>query len=544
MNQQNKDNKLTFLNRIGNGIDNIIGVFSPYHAGRRKYFRYISRTMLRSYRGADTGRFRAAWGPGGGSADQDLLTDLPKLRERSRDLIRNDGIASGAIDGIITNIMGSGIKPQSRIDKDALKIDEDYAARLRNQIEKIWKRWIPFADAGNRLNFYQIEELEERQRFTNGETIIIPVRKKDSWRPYSLALQSVEADRLATPSDLYGDKSVRSGIKIGKYGEPVKYYIRKTHPGDYNYRSFNSSLENFSVYSPRDKFGNPQILHLYHVKRAGQTRGEPFFAPVINLFKDRFEYMEAELVANRIAACFALFIKKNNAMGAAVARSGRTEDKKRIEDIYPGMLEYLEEGEDIVSFNPNRPGSSFTGFMERILRDIAAGLNIPYEILAKDFSKSNYSNTRAALLEARRFFMEQQTFLASGLCQPSLELLIEEAYLKGELPILDFYQNRKEYVRTRWVPPGWPWIDPQKEVRASTEAVNNNLSTLADEAAARGQDWEENLEQRARELKKIKDLEEEHGIKMSGEKDTNTNTKDDSKIVDRVKEEIAADNGK
>jgi lambda family phage portal protein len=186
-----------------------------------------------------------------------------------------------------------------------------------------------------------------------------------------------------------------------------------------------------------------------------------------------------------------------------------------VEELSPAMIEYLNENEEIQPFNPNRPGGTFGMFMERILRDISAGLNIPYEILAKDFSRSNYSNTRAALLEARRFFMMQQRFIAENLCQHILVMLLEEAYLKGELPILDFYQNRDAYVRTRWIAPGWQWVDPENEVKASTEAVNNNLSTLAEEAAAQGQDWEENLEQRARELKKIKDLEVKYDVDMT-----------------------------
>ena len=65
-------------------------------------------------------------------------------------------------------------------------------------------------------------------------------------------------------------------------------------------------------------------------------------------------------------------------------------------------------------------------------------------------------------------------------------------------------------------------MDPENEVKASVDAVDNNLSTLAEEAAAQGQDWEENLEQRARELKKIKDLEEKYGVDMTVDKTKNS----------------------
>ena len=518
MTKENSRRKQTPKN-FSDKVDDFIGIFSPLAAARRKHFRFISQHMLGSYRAAEHGRLRGSWIPGGGSADRDLLPELNTLRERSRDLVRNDGIASGAVDTITTNIIGSGIRPQSRLDRETLKINEDYADQLQKQMEKIWERWVPYADAGGRMNFFEIEELSERSRMINGESIIIPLRLPDSGRkrPYSLALQVVESDRLNTPYDLFADKNVRLGVQVGEYGEPIAYYIRTCHPGDINYTTnlSGNSLNNYIRYSAFNDLGDPNIYHLYHVKRAGQTRGEPFFAPVINLFKDRFEYMEAEIVATRVAACFSVFIKKENAYEVSVGRSTQDTTGKRIEELSPAMIEYLNPGESIESFSPNRPGGTFGLFMERILRDISSGLNIPYEILAKDFSKSNYSNTRAALLEARRFFMMQQRFVADKFGQPVLMALLEEAYLKGELPVLDFYSNRAAYVRSRWIAPGWQWVDPNNEVKAAIDGVNNNISTLAEETATQGQDWEDTLEQRARELKKIKELEEKYGIKLT-----------------------------
>ncbi|MDI6606740.1 MAG: phage portal protein, partial [Candidatus Omnitrophota bacterium] len=461
--------------------------------------------------------------------------ELSTLRECSRDLVRNDGIAAGAVATLTTNIIGSGIRPQSRIDKDMLKIDEEYAAELQKQIERIWERWVPYADAGGRMHFYEIEELSERSRFVNGESLILPLRIDDSSRkrPYSFALQSLEADRLDTPSDLSTNKDIRSGVEIGKYGEPLSYYIRRTHPGDLTYSRnyFNNNSSNYERYPALSDLGLPNFFHLYHVLRCGQTRGEPFFAPVLNLFKDRFEYMEAELVAARVAACFAVFIKKENAGEISDERSTTADDGsgKRIEELSPGMTEYLRPGEDISAFNPNRPGGTFGMFIERILRDVASGLNMPYEILSKDFTRSNYSNMRASLLEARRFFMVQQDFVSKKLCQPSLVYLLEEAYLKGELRILDFYFNREAYVKVRWVSPGWQWIDPENEVAASRDSIDGNLSTLAEEIESRGGDWEDNLEQRARELKKINDLEQKYGIKMTSSDPLRSGKKDKSK---------------
>ncbi len=79
-------------------------------------------------------------------------------------------------------------------------------------------------------------------------------------------------------------------------------------------------------------------------------------------------------------------------------------------------------------------------------------------------------------------------------------------FLNGELPIKNFYEKRLDWLRTKWIAPGWSWVDPLKEVKASKEAIDNNISSLADVAASQGKDWEEILEQRAREENKRKDL--------------------------------------
>lgn len=521
---------------LGDRIDQFIGIFSPETAARRQFARYVTKHMLGAYRGADRGRLRGNWVPGGGSADQDLLPDLPALRERSRDLVRNDGIACGAIETIVTNVIGSGIHPQSRIDMETLKINEEYAEKLMRQIDKIWERWVEYADAGDRMNFYELEELVERQRFVNGEALVIPLYldrdKSTRKRPYSFALQVVESDRMSTPGGMSSDRNIRDGVELGKYGEPIAYYIRKTHPGDYMFkRAYGfGEINDYEVYKPWNDLGEPKFFHLYHSKRSGQSRGEPFLAPVLNVFKDRSDYMEAEMVAARVAACFAVFIKKDLAQLSALNGTS-VENDKRLSSLSPGIVEYLNPGESIESFSPNRPGGTFGIFMERILREAASGINLAYEVVAKDFSRSNYSNTRAALIESRRFFGMQQEFCARRFVLPVFRALIEEAYLRGELPILDFYANRAAYVKGRIITPGWQWVDPEKEVNASVTAIDNNLSTISDETASQGLRWDDVLEQRAREEKKRKELEQKYGVDLSPKKSADTQPKKEKKDV-------------
>jgi lambda family phage portal protein len=498
--------KTKLSEKLTNGIDNIISFFSPRAGFRRRMYREaisISRTFS-AYKGSRRDRLHSSWLPRGGSADEDLLPELSDIRERSRDLNRNDAHASGITGTMTTNVVGTGIRPQSRVDKEFLGISEKSAANFQKKAERAWKRWLPYADAGERMDFYEIQQLVDRQILENGEAIIIPLMLKGKDRPYSFALQVIESDRLDTPPDKRSDKSIRSGVRIGENGEPVSYFIQKTHPGDFRYAK---RERKFIEIPAKNEYGRKNVFHLYHVLRSGQTRGLPFFAPVLTYFKDLAEYAEAELVAARIAACFSLFITSEASMDIAVNSAyERNTSNQLIESLEPGMIKHLMPGESITSFNPQRPGATFEPFVERILRAISAALGLPYELVAKDFSKTNYSSARAALLEARRYFKVRQEWLSRKLCQPVWAMLLEEAYLKGELGQVSFYEKKPYWTGATWIAPGWEWVDPLKEAKAAEVGLKNGIVTHSDLYSAQGKDWEESFEQRKRELDKIKEL--------------------------------------
>lgn len=511
MKEINNDRRLSLSERLGYGVDRVIGIFSPAAAAKR----YMLRNVMAAsgaYRSGRGSRLRDDWSVSAGSMDQDLLMDLPTLRERSRELNRNDPHAAGITDTVVTNVVGTGIRPQSRVETTFMEgVSQAQVLDFQKRAERSWQKWIPFADAQDRMDFYEIQALVVRQILENGEALVMPLMLKDQRRPrpYMLSLDIIEADRLGYPltADADQKRTIRSGVEIGERGEPVAYWIRKTHPGDYRWSYKVRDHNAFVRYSAFNDMGRPNILHLYWMKRPGQTRGVPFFAPVMSYFKDMASYLEAELVAARVAACFAAIIKKTDVYTQNIAAPAETNTKgQRLQGIEPGMFEYLQPGEEITQINPNRPGNNFEPFVERYLRDISASLGLCYETVSKDFSKTNYSSARASMLEAFRFFKSWQSWISRKLCQPTWEMFLEEAYLSGDLPAVPFYQYRQDWTKAQWIAPGRGWVDPTKEVEASRSAIEGHISTLADEAAQAGRDWEEVLEQRAREEAKRKEL--------------------------------------
>ncbi|MEE4113483.1 MAG: phage portal protein, partial [Desulfobacteraceae bacterium] len=411
---------------------------------------------------------------------------------------RNDPVASGATDTLKQNIIGNGLRPQSAIRGDRLGISEERASVLRRQAESAWSIFTPLADAANVMDFDEIQFLAMSKIIEDGETIAIPTWGTEPWRPFGRCVELLESERLRAPSKL---STAKSGIEFGARGEPKTYYISKI-----DHKTGRVSSETTAI-PARDRSGRPKIIHAYPTKRPGQTRGIPFFAPVLTYFKDLADYLEAEVVAARVAACLAVFITKNDPMSGALSMGATTETGgARVQGIEPGMVGYLGLNESIQVVDPKRPGDAFPAFIETILRLIGVSIGLPYELIAKDFSKTNYSSARASLLEGRRVFKSWRSWFSRRFCQPIWDLVLEEAYLRGMFDAPDFYENRHEYTRAAWIGGGWGWVDPVKEVEASRLAIDYGLSTLAEEVAGQGRDWEEVLEQRAREQARAKEL--------------------------------------
>lgn len=495
-----QNDNTSFSGRMAQHLDSAIMTIAPQWGLKRQRARLAQRVLKlsSSYLAADQSRLMSNWQGTNKSADADLLPELAIQRERSRDLNRNNAVAAGITDTVITNVIGTGIRPQSWIDYENIGITQDAAKALQKQAERIFRRWSKYADAENRCNFLEMQGLIDRQILENGEILILPMMINEPGRPYSTAFQLIEADRLESPYSLRND-SIRYGVEIGRRGQPIAYHVRKTHPNDLSMYRRNSAKEYMRI-PAKNGGGRPNILHLYHVKRPGQSRGIPFFSPVMTYFRHLADYMEAELVAARIAACYALIIQTGDPNTVAEGAKYLTDSNgHRQQEMEPGLIGYVDSQTKIETFNPNRPQNNYDAFTVSVLRSICSALGLPYQLVIKDFSKMNYSSARVALLEARRYFKMRQQWLAEKFCQVAWEFVLEEAFLLGEFDVPDFYEHFADYTRCRWITPGWDWVDPVKEVDAALKAVSGGLSSYADEIAARGGDYEQSFEQQASE---------------------------------------------
>jgi lambda family phage portal protein len=477
----------------------------------------------------------ASWMPLLGSADSDLLSELPTLVSRSRDLTRNHGVAAGAIQTLVDNVIGTGLRLASIPDYRALGKTKEWADDWARGVESEWRAWSESTacDAANALTFHGMTALVFRASLINGEVLALPLwlesRLDQRGASYATTIQLIEADRLSNPAGVQDSKTLRSGIEIDTYGAAVAYHIRKTHPGD-AYIGYGQDREEWLRVPVRTQFGRLRVLHVHDKERTGQHRGKPLLTSIMAMFKMLDHYERSELQAAVVNAMIAAFIE-TPLDGEAIGEmfGGSVEDYLAARNewdikLQGGSIIPVFPGDKVSPFTPSRPNSGYGQFVENVLRHIGAGLNIPFELLMKDFSKTNYSSARAALLEAWRYFNARRQWMATYWAKPVYELWLEEAINRGVIDAPDFYERRAAWTRCKWIGPGRGWVDPVKEAKAAQLRMQIGLSTLEDECASQGLDWEEVLEQLAREKAKITEL----GLTINDTNSIMTTTEDNT----------------
>lgn len=498
----------------GNAIDRAIEYVAPVWAQRRMAAR-LRMAMAGGYSGASkTRRSLSAWITGSNDADSDILLDLPALRDRSRDLIRNSPLACGSVGTIVTNVVGQGLKLQSRIDRETLRMTDERAALWEAETEREWQLWADSheCDVTRAMTFADIQELVFRQTLENGDVFTLLPRFIRGGSPYQLRLQVVEADRVCNKDNTPDSDLLAGGVKKDQYGAPVEYHILKQHPGNKLYASKKTyewdTVQAFGVNS-----GLRNVIHLYKIQRPGQTRGVPLLAPVIEPLKQLERYTEAELMAAVVSGMFTVFVKTETGDGAfgTFTPSSETGGTASDEDykLGNGAIVGLAPNEDVSTANPGRPNQAFDPFVKSILQQIGVALEIPYEVLIHYFSAS-YSASRAALLEAWRFFRNRRAWLARNFCQLVYENWLTEAVAIGRVQAPGFFRDyrvRQAYLGSIWIGDAPGQIDPLKEVNAADKRLDLGLTTLDEETVLiTGGDFDRNYPRIKKERQMLKQI--------------------------------------
>lgn len=512
-----------------NIFDRVVEAVSPAAALRRETARWKLQS-IRAFQNSGYDESGAArnknsmrgWRASSKTPQEDIDKNIPVLRQRSRSLYMSAPLAVSAIKTNRTNIVGEGLRLKSTIDADFLRMTPDQAADWQRRAEREFELWAQskFCDSTRVNNFYEIQQVACMSWLMNGDAcVLLEYEKPTRTLPYGLRIHLIESDRVSTPNStgnnvyLYATNPdngnrIFNGVEVDGNNRVVAYHICSTYP--------NSNLYSKKEWKRVKAFGEhtnvPNVLMIYETERAEQYRGVPYLAPVIESLKQLTRYSEAEQMAAVINGFFTVFIKSTRGT-SEIGFTGVTDEDDRIADgdrnyeLGPGLVNVLNPDEEIDIADAKRPSSNFDAFVTSLAKYVGAALEIPVEILTKQFS-SNYSASRAALLEAWKAFRMKRAWLAADFCQPVYEIFLTEAIANNRLKAPGFFLDpliRKAYCGAQWNGPAQGQIDPVKEVNAAEKRISIGISTRQRETIEMmGGDFDSNVTQLARENQMMK----------------------------------------
>jgi lambda family phage portal protein len=476
-----------------------------------------------------------SWQPWLGSPDTEGNPYRNFIVSRIRDLVRNDGWASGAVTNLLDNIIGAGFRFVSKPDWNALSLeakgfDMEWAKEYQSVVQAEFRMWSE--DMGRNCDLSRRNSWREMCRLAARHSII----ENDAvgmmhWRPermrsgafrFGTCVQIVDPDRLSNPQQMQDMPHLRGGVEIDDDGVAIAYHFRRAHQAQWMEYEKAFSWERV----PREtKWGRPIVVHYFESERADTHRGSGgILRPILARMKMLARYDSVELQAAIINAVLAAFIESpydpetmGNALSTLEAQTAGADIRNAQLGVYENLREAYHEshdlklngaqlsrlfsGEKLNMASATRPAAQFAAFEGAMLRNFASATGQSATQVSRDYASTSYSGERSASLESWKSIGRNRHFFASGFALPVIGCVIEEMHAAKRVPLPrnapEFFRMRTAYCRSRLLGPGRGFIDPVKEAQAAVLRMDAGMTTLEDECAEQGLDYEETIYQRA-----------------------------------------------
>jgi len=458
---------------IMTGLDRAISYLAPGWGEKRVSARNRIARMAATrnlYEAASISRRTQGWRAVGTDANSETQMAQGRIRDVARDMVRNNPYAARAKMVIAQNVVGTGIVPNVRSGRP------ERASQIKALIDRHFDSTDVDADGNN--NLYGLQDLIVATVAEAGECLVRkrPRRAEDGYAlPFQL--QVLEPDFIDSSVDgkLSNGNTAVQGVEFDLRGKRVAYYLFDQHPG---------AMAGGTIRSYRgQRVSADFIAHIYRVDRPGQVRGVSWFAPVIVRMRDFADYTDAQLMRQKIAACFGAFITTRDDGNGATNEDGSpieaTPSGFEIDQMEPGMIWRGGEGESVTFATPPTT-SDFQPYSQVTLHEIAAGLGISHESFTGDWSNVNYSSGRLGRIDFDRSIESWQWNMLIPQFHGPLERWTREfAYVAT---------GSTEGFSLGWTPPRRVMIDPDTEIKASQAAIRAGLASRSGEIRRNGDD--------------------------------------------------------
>ena len=442
---------------------------------------------------AGKGRRGIGWNPSYLGVNTLLFSHGLELLTRNRDAVRNSAWAAGAVDSYVANAIGRGIR----------MIPQHPDEQVRELIRKKWKRWIRESDveydpnnpASGQTDFYGQQMIIAREVMEAGEVFVrFRPRSPKEGLAVPLQLQLIEAEQLPlwriqpTP-DMPEDNRVRCGIEFRPDGRRAAYHFWRAHPGE-------TMFFPLEALSGRARASHGCAARVQADSRRPVSRpavadvgaGEALRTGAVHGRRDRPQ--EGRGDDHRVHQAGQPG-QSDHPARPAPERSGHDRPGRTDLETRTGNVPGSESGEE-VEFAEARDSGDFKAFIRTCLQAFASGAGLAEYQISGDLSGINYSSIRAGLLEFRRKCEQfQYSVFTFQVCHPIYRRWLREAMLAlvfGVELLTAYDKDPEPFEEVQWVTPGWPWVDPDKDMKAAERAIRDGLSTRSIECAEQGYD--------------------------------------------------------
>lgn len=439
---------------------------------------------------AASGRRFSAWNASGAGPVRAVEYNLQTLRNRCRDVVRNDSAAAAIAKTWTVGLIGSGIVCRTA----------EANPQRKAKLDALWKRWCDVADADGG-DFYALQTLATTALIVSGECFlrVRPRRQKDGLA-VPVQFQLIEADQLPLLDRVLdnGNRIVH-GIEFDGIGRRVAYWFHRNHPGDAGLVDFNELV----------RVPAELVSHVYSPDRPGQLRGVPMMAPILAKLRGVGDFDDAVLERQKLANLFTGFVERPPS--SAESRIDPVTGQPVMLDLSgipmaamePGTMQELLPGESVKFSEPPDAGAGYADFMRQQYLAIAAGVGLPYELLTGDLRDVSDRALRVRLNQwLRHVDLLQWQVIIPRVCGFMRRAWVDAALLSGALDSA----GHQAALNVEWSPPRQRHIQPVQDVQALRAEVEAGFRSRASVLAEYGSEAVLVDAERAADLEREKSL--------------------------------------
>lgn len=452
---------------------------------RAKMLPLPGRSQRGAFQSAAVDRLTASWVAGQQAINDELRGDLDRLRQRAREMAKNNDYARKFLRMVARNLVGpAGFTLQAR----AMEAPGRPDSLANGAIEGAFARWAKrgSAEITGRMNFADACRNLAVAGARDGEALARKIFGADAGNPEGFALQLLDVARIDTARNVApgsGRNAIIMGIEVDAYTRPVAYWIKERIDGS----------TGSAVRIPAD-----EIIHVFLPEMAEQVRGIPWMHAAMLAMHDLGEFNRSALLAARKGADTLGFIVSPDGTAGGLGDAAGSTESEPLKISAPGTYDVLPEGYDIRTPESNYPNQVYDGFVKAILRRISSGLDVAYNSLGNDLEGVNYSSIRAGVLEERDQWMTMQNWFIEALLEPVFDAWFPRAMLAGVITMPNGsalpLAKADKFRAHEWQGRRWSWVDPMKDIEAARLAVISGIASPQMIAAQNGVDVEDVLD--------------------------------------------------